>query len=197
MGKQIEDTPDAFVLMGERYIQPSRLTDQMEVGCVKNSKDSVAIRSFGRWLRESPSNTQVENKPALKVRMPESENYWYQSFYLPDGIDYEYFAREAKHFSFDLNDQLSQSRCKNGCDVEIRATFKDTVKTRLHIQVAEGVSQSLLTKGDNKIKTANFKINSGFKNQLRGSDHSSDLNLISENKAIPLILMRINLLEKL
>ena len=197
MGKQIEDTPDAFVLMGERYIDPSRLTDQMDVACVKNNKKSVAVRSFGRWLTESPQNTQIENKPALKVQMPKSENYWYQSFYLPEGIDYEYFAREAKLFSFNLNDELSLKRCKNGCEVEVKATFKDYVKTSLQIQVAEGVSESLQTMGDNKIKTASFKINSKFANQLQvsSSDSNSDLNLISENLAIPLILLRINFLN--
>ena len=197
MGKQIEDTPDAFVLMGERYIDPSRLTDQMDVACVKNNKKSVAVRSFGRWLTESPQNTQIENKPALKVQMPKSENYWYQSFYLPEGIDYEYFAREATQFSFNLNDELSLKRCKNGCEVEVKATFKDSVKTSLQIQVAEGVSESLQTMGDNKIKTASFKINSKFANQLQvsSSDSNSDLNLISENLAIPLILLRINFLN--
>ena len=195
MGKQLEDTPDAFVLMGERYIVPYRLADQMDAACVNQHNDKVTVRSFGRWLTESPQNTQVENQPAIKVTMPKSENNWYQGFYLPEGIDYEYFAREAKQFSFDLNDELSQKRCKNGCEVEIKATFKDTVKTRLQIQVAEGLSQPLQTMGDNKVKTANFKINSTFSNQLQDSGLSSDLSLISEGAAIPLILMRINILN--
>jgi len=191
VGKQFEDTPDAFVLMGERYIVPYRLADQMDAACVNQQSDKVTVRSFGRWLTESPQNTQVENQPAIKVSMPKSENNWYQGYYLPEGVDYEYFAREAKQFSFDLNDKLSQLRCRNGCEVEVKATFKDTVKTRLQVQVAEGVSQPLQTVGDSKIKTASFKINSKFNNQLEGSD----LSLISDKEVIPLILMRINLLE--
>jgi methionine-rich copper-binding protein CopC len=199
MGKQYQDTPDAFVLMGERYIAPYRLADQMDASCVNSQKDKVAVRSFGRWLTESPYNTQIENQPALKVQMLKSENYWYQGYYLPEGIDYEYSARSAKQFSFDLNDQLSQSRCKNGCNVEIKATFKDTVKTKLHIQVLEGVSSQIQTMGDNKTKTVTFTVQSELHKQLQGSvlgsDSKTDLILFSENKPIPLILMRINLLD--
>ena len=195
MGKQIEDTSDAFVLMGERYIAASRLSDHMDVDCVRNSDNTIKVRSFGRWLTESPKNTQIENKPAIKVRMPASENYWFQDYYLPYGIDYEYFAREAKNFSFDLDDKLSQLRCNDACEVEVKVTFKDRTKTRLHIQVAEGMTQALQTLGDNKIKTATFKMKSKFNNQLQGLSSSSDLSLISENEAIPLILMRINFLN--
>jgi len=192
MGKQYEDTPDAFVLMGERYIAPYRLADQMDVDCVRNNPGSVSVRSFGRWLNESPQNTHVENKATMKVHMPASENYWYQGYYLPEGIDYEYSARQAKNFGFDVNDQLSDNRCKNGCEVEIKATFKDTTKTKLHIEVAEGVSMPIETFGDNKIKTVTFKIKSKFNNQLQGLFKGSDLSLNSENHPISLILMRIN-----
>ena len=191
-GKQYEDTPDAFVLMGERYIAPYRLADQMDVACVRNNATAVAVRSFGRWLTESPQNTNIENKATIKVRMPAAENNWYQGYYLPEGIDYEFFAREAKSFGFDVNDELSTYRCKNGCDVEVKATFKDRVKTSLHIEVAEGISQKFETMGDNKIKTVTFRIKSKFANQMQGFFEGSDLSLNSENHAIPLILMRIN-----
>lgn len=190
-GKQLEDTPDAFVLMGERYIAPYRLTDQMDVSCVNQAKDKVTVRSFGRWLSESPQNTRFANNPAIKVRMPASENHWYQGFYLPQGIDYEYFAREGKIFSFDVNDQLSQKRCSNGCEIEIKATFKDTDKTRLQVQVAEGVSQMIETNGDNSIKTATFTLSSTFKNQIQ----ESDFILNSIDGPISLILMRANFLN--
>ncbi len=193
--KQYEDTPDAFVLMGERYIASYRLTDQMDVNCVRNNAQSVPVRSFGRWLTESPQNTQIENKPAIKVTMPASENYWYQGYYLPKGIDYEYFAREAKSFGFEVNDDLSKTRCENGCEVEVKATFKDTIKTKLHIEVAEGISQAIQTAGDNTIKTVTFTIKSTFANQMQGFFKGSDFSLHSENTAIPLILMRMNFLH--
>ena len=196
LGKQYEDTPDAFVLMGERYITPYRLADQMDMDCVNNNKNSVPVRSFGRWLAESPINTKVENKPALKVTMPASENNWYQGYYLPQGIDYEYFAREGTQFAFDVNDELSQTRCMNGCNVEIKATFKDTVKTKLQVQVVEGMSSQVETLGDNKIKTVTFTLNSTLQNQHQESTSKADVILFSEQQAIPLILMRINFLTQ-
>jgi len=190
LGKQLENTPDAYVLLGERYIANSRLKDHSEVDCVSKNKNSVTVRSFGRWLEESPQNTRIENKPAIKVTMPKSENYWFQGYYLPDGIDYEYFAREAKEFSFDVNDELAKMRCPDGCDVEVKAIFKDTAKTTLSVEIAEGVSQNLETLGDNKIKTATFTLNSRFSKIKQGSD----LVLRSGQQAIPLIMLRMNLL---
>ena len=184
MGKQIENTPDAFVLLGERYIAAFRLEDHHEADCVKKNGDRIPIRSFGRWIEETS-----EGIPAIKISMSENENFWDQKYYLPDGIDYEYMARESKHFSFDINDQLAQKRCEKGCEVEIKATFKDTVKTSLNIVVAEGRSQFLETKGDNQIKTATFTIKSSLMNKIK----SSDVVLKSEH-AIPLILLRVNFL---
>ena len=190
LGKQIENTPDAFVLMGERYISAFRLEDHKDAECVKKNVDKIPIRSFGRWLTESPQNTLIENTPAIKTRMKAEDHYWGQEYYLPEGIDYEYFAREAQQFSFDLNDQLAETRCKNDCVVEIKATFKDTLKTGLNVYVAEGKSLPFETKGDNQIKTVSFKIKSAFKNGIG----ESDIIFKSDQGAIPLILLRVNFL---
>lgn len=185
LGKDKVNTPDAFILLGERYITPEQVKDFKDESCVKNSNGKVAIRSFGRWLTE-----KSQSKPALKVSMPAEEKYWAQNFYLPDGVDYEYSAREGSQFSFNLNDELSIARCINGCPVEIKVTYKDTLKTTLTVQVAEGVTRALETKGDNQIKTASFKVNSKFENGVSGSDFI----LKSETGAIPLILLRVNFL---
>ncbi len=185
MGKSMENTPDAFVLMGERYVAAYRMGDHTEQACVKNAGDKIAFRSFGRWITESTQGT-----PAIKISMPKEENYWDQKYYLPEGIDYEYFARESKEFSFDVNDELAQIRCQNGCEVEVKAIFKDTVKTTLNIQVAEGITQNIETSGDNKIKTATFALKSSFK-QL---NENTDILLKSQQRAIPLIMLRVNLL---
>ena len=189
-GKQIENTPDAFVLLGERYLSAFRLENHKDAECVKANHDKIPIRSFGRWLTESPQNTLVKNAPAIKTRMKAEDHYWGQDYYLPEGIDYEYFAREAGQFSFDLNDQLAETRCQNGCEVEIKASFKDTLKTALNIYVAEGKSLPFETKGDNQTKTVSFKIKSAFKNGIG----DSDIVLKSGLGAIPLILLRINFL---
>lgn len=185
LGKQIENTPDAFVVLGERYISVFRMQNHAQQDCVKNSGDKIKIRSFGRWLSESSKSL-----PAIKTKMPASEKYWDQNYYLPAGIDYEYFAREAKLFNFDLNDELVKKRCKPNCEVDIKVTFKDTHKTKLKIITPKGSSQSLQTQGDMQIKTATFRLRSQFKNK-----HSKfDFSFKSEKSKIPVILLRVNFL---
>ena len=185
LGKQIENTPDAFVLLGERYISAFRMQNHASETCVKNSGDKIRIRSFGRWLTETSNSL-----PAIKIKMPASEKFWDQNYYMPEGIDYEYFARKSNQYSFDLNDDLSQKRCHQGCEVEIKMTFKDTLKTELGVIVAEGNTQTIKTKGDGQIKTARFKLKSRFNNKMSGSDF-----IVKSNKgSIPLILLRINFL---
>lgn len=184
-GKQIENTPDAFVLLGERYVAKDHIYNFSDEPCVKESKNGVAIRSFGRWLTEKSNS-----KPAMKVSMPANENYWAQDYYLPDGVDFEYSARKARQFDFDINDHLSKQRCKTACTVEIKATFKDTAKMVLNIMTAEGNTQNFTTLGDNKIKTVTFTVKSIFRNRFNGNDFS----LKSNNAEIPLIMTRVNFL---
>ncbi len=186
MGKTKDNTPDAFVLMGERYVNAYRSRFYKDLPCVKNNGNKIPVRSFGRWITENSTG-----KPAVKISMPESEKFWGQGYYLPQGVDYEYMARESNLFRFDLNDQLSKKRCKvGGCLVEIKATFKDTTNTQLTAYVGEGKSHIFQTVGDNKIKTVSFRLKSHFKNGLSGSD----IVLKSDKEAIPLILLRVNFL---
>ena len=202
MGKQMENTPDAFILLGERYISQDHAKNFSDQACVKNSGKKVAVRSFGRWLMEGSSST-----PALRVSMPKSENYWGQNFYMPEGVDYEYSARKARQFEFDLNDSLSKMRCKNSCKAEIKVTFKDTHKTTMNILYGDEVSQGFKTKGDNKIKTVTFNVNSRFQNDLNGKDFiinskTADLTLMigndfminSKTADLTLIMVRVNFL---
>ncbi len=185
MGKQMENTPDAFVLLGERYISQDHAKNFAGEACVKNSKKGVAVRSFGRWLMEGSRSV-----PALRVSMPESENYWGQNYYMPEGMDYEYSARKAKQFEFDLNDSLTDLRCKNGCKAEIKVTFKDTHKITMNVWYGDKVSQGFKTKGDNKIKTVTFNVNSRFQNNLRGKDFMIN----SKTTDLTLIMIRVNFL---
>ena len=190
MGKQIENTPDAFILLGERYVTPTKLGQYKKQACVANalraSQGRVAIRSFGRWLKETS-----QSKAALKVNMPESENYWGQDMYLPDGVDYEYAARSGNRFDFDLNDQLSQKRCQTGCKTQIKLTFRDDKKTQVKLQVAEGTSQGIQTKGDHKIRTLTFNITSAFNNGLKGKD----FRVLTSAKPLSLVLVRVSFLN--
>ncbi len=182
MGKQIENTPDAFVLLGERYISEGSVKGFTESGetCVNNGK--ISLRSFGRWLTEK-SNSM----PSLKVKMPENEKYWAQGAYLPNEIDYEYAARSSQRFEFDLNDELAKKRCKNGCNSQVKITYKDDVKTNLAVSVAEGLTEAIHTLGDSKIKTASFPVNSRFNNELQGYDFV----VLAKDKPISVLLVRI------
>ncbi|KAG1682850.1 putative tyrosine-protein kinase EpsB [Nymphon striatum] len=141
MGKQIENTPDVFVLLGERYIAKYRVAEYTGVPCLNG--DKVAVRSFGRWLKE-----ESDSSPAIKINMPKEEGYWGQKYYLPEGIDYEYSARLSSQFKFDINDELIRKRCPNECKASIYVTYKDVAKTTIQIAVAEGLSHPFKTLGD-------------------------------------------------
>jgi len=189
LGKQMSNTPDVFVLLGNRYISQDHAKNFANEPCVKNSKEGVSVRSFGRWLKE-----ESQSKPSLKVRMPADENYWGQDYYMPEGIDYEFLARDSRQFNFDINDELSAKRCKNGCEAEIKITFKDRVKTTMNVLYSNTNDnknyQSFKTKGDNKIKTATFTVNSRFKNSINGSDFTVN----SKSTKLSLIMIRVNFL---
>lgn len=189
LGKQMENTPDVFVLLGERYIKKGRVNEHKAIACF--DKDKVAVRSFGRWLKESG-----DSHPAVKINMPIHEKRWGQGIYLPDGIDYEYAARAATRFEFDLNDELARLRCQRrrnnkGCRANLKVTYKDTVKTALRVRVAEGQTNIVSTQGDGKIKTVTFPLKSRFRNRLNGFDFVVE----STGQAIPIFLIRMNFLD--
>ncbi len=180
LGKQMRDTPDAFVLLGERYIKADRVEGYSDTGeaCINNNK--IAVRSFGRWLSEKSNS-----RPALKINMPENEKRWGQGAYLPDGISYEYSARQGHRFSFDLNDQLVKMRCPQDCQAIIKVTFKDTQASSMSLNTAGEDALSYKTRGDGNIKTISFKVKTRF-NTRSGNDFVLDL-----EKEMPVIMIRV------
>ena len=187
LGKQVENTADAFIVLGERYVAPSRLESFTDEPCVKNAKKGAAIRSFGRWLTE-----KSDSKPSLPVSMPESENYWGQDYTMPYGVDFEFSARESKKFEFDINDKLMEKRCHKACDVEVKITYKDTAVTNINLGYGNNKQQSFRTNGDNKIKTITFSVNSLFQNKHQKHDDADFI--ISSITTVPLIMIRVNFL---
>ena len=128
----------------------------------------------------------------MRVSLPENESYWGQDYTMPYGVDFEYSARESKNFEFDINDKLMKKRCLNGCEVEVKITYKDTEITSLNLGYGDNKQQSYKTKGDNKIKTVTFSVNSRFQNKhqkLGGIDFT-----INSKTAVPLIMIRVNFL---
>ncbi|MCK5903605.1 MAG: hypothetical protein KAG28_10725 [Cocleimonas sp.] len=185
LGKQPENTPDAFILLGERYIDQGRTREFKNLSsCTKDN--AIAVRSFGRWLTESS-----DSQAALRVEMPFKENRWGQDFYLPETVDYEFSARSGKQFEFKLNPRLTQARCAKTCQVEVKITFKDRVKTQLQLGIGNQKTAILMTNGDQKIKTASFSLNLDTKRNAEAVDFF----LTSEDK-IPVMLVRVNFLDQ-
>jgi hypothetical protein len=185
LGKQPFDTPDAFILLGERYVANFRLTELPEhKEC--QSQGGSAIRSYGRWITE-----ESDSKPAMRIDFPVNDKRWGQGFYLPRNVNYEYAARSGKKFSFNLNDELTRTRCSSGCNVEVKVSYKDDTVSNLWLETPDGSSGSLKTRGDNRIKTATFKLQSRFD----GNTTKQDLLLKSDTAPLSVILLRINFLD--
>ena len=185
LGKQPINTPDAFILLGERYIANFRLTE-FPVRNECQVQGGSAIRSYGRWITE-----QSDSNPAMRVSLPTNNMRWGQGFYLPGDTDHEYMARSSKQFSFNLNNELSQIRCSSGCNVEVKVSYKDDNISNIWLETSDGKSGSLRTMGDNLIKTATFNIHSRFDNKTT----QQDLLLKSDKSPISVILLRINFLN--
>ena len=184
MGKQRSDTPDVFILLGERYVADYRLAAEYPERKSCQSSDRTAIRSFGRWITEKSAS-----QPTMKINMPANDKRWGQGFYLPEGINYEYAARSSREFSFNINEKLGKLRCPKGCEVEIKLTYQDDQKTQVWIETANGKTSELTTQGDGKLKTASFKVRLSLTN-TSGRD---DFLVKSSQAPFSLMLLRINL----
>jgi len=184
LGKQPIDTPDAFILLGERYIANFRLTEYPQSRQCQ-AQGGAAIRSFGRWITENSNS-----KPAMRVELPANDKRWGQGFYLPGNTDYEYAARASRQFNFDLHDELSQVRCSTGCRVEVKVSYKDDNVSNIWVESSNSKSGSLRTSGDGRVKTATFKLQSTF-----NSPSKRDLLLKSDAADLSVILLRINFLD--
>lgn len=183
MGKLRNDTPDLFILLGERYVADYRVEEYPERKSCQTG-NSTAIRSFGRWITEK-SNSQ----PTMKISMPESDKRWGQGYYLPRGTDFEYAARSSNEFAFNINEKLGQLRCPKNCTVEIKLTYLDSKKSVVWIKTSNGQSSKLQTIGDGKLKTASFNIDL----PLNNASNQDDFWVKSEKNPLSLMLLRINL----
>ncbi|PWQ98492.1 hypothetical protein [Leucothrix arctica] len=186
MGKLKNDTPDAFILLGERYVADYRLAAEYPERKACQVKDRVAFRSFGRWITETS-----DSKPAMRINMPASDKLWGQGYYLPQGIDYEYAARSSQAFSFNLNDQLTKTRCNGDCPVEVKVTYLDSQQSKLSIQTDNKKTAALATKGDGKLRTATFRIN-----LTPSHNNQADFKLIANINPVNLMLLRVNFLQQ-
>ncbi len=184
LGKQPIDTPDAFILLGERYVANYRMAEHPQHKQCQ-AQGGTAIRSFGRWINENS-----DSQPSMRIDFPANDKRWGQGFYLPNNVNYEYAARAAKEFSFNLNDELGRTRCTNGCNVEVKVSYKDDNISNVWIESLGKKSGTFKTSGDGRIKTATFKMRSDFNNSSQ-----QDLLLKSDSATLSVILLRINFLD--
>ena len=185
LGKQMIDTPDAFILLGERYVANFRLTEYPERQNCQANRGS-AIRSYGRWMTESS-----DSKPSLRIDLPSNDQRWGQGFYLPGKLDYEYAARSSDQFNFNLNDELMRLRCPSACNIEVKVGYLDSNVNKIWVETSGAKSGALQTSGDNRIKTATFNLQTTLNNGLGGND----LIVKADSGAVDLILLRVNLLN--
>ena len=181
LGRSIDNTPDAFTLLGERYLDADYLHGPIanHSGIVDNM---LRIRGIERWLSEIG-----DSRAAYKINMPERENFWGQ-YYMPWGIDYEFAARASELFHFDLSDELARKRCGGGCNVEIKLSYRGTSDASIWIETAAGNSAVLALSNDQQIHTASFGLSSRFSN---GLEKSADFIVHSEGGEAELLLVRL------
>jgi len=204
LGRTRTDTPDAFVLLGDRtlnmsaglypeeYIVDSDTTEQ----CLINSESRgyVVVSEFGRWL-SLVSQTQPDEN--MRKNMPTDDNNWGAGHLISDrgiGQFYELYARKSNEMLFDINDQLMQERCPNGCNTEVKISFKDYSAVDLRVEYADGSSQIIRTSGDGNIKTVTFPISSVFMNTHRGADFSIKT---MDGSQLSVLIVRLNIISEI
>ena len=206
LGRDKTDTPDAFVVLGERYVRAQYVAGFEEgqfaspelESCMisrKNSSDYVQVREFGRWLTEVGGKGVKSSLIALE---PWKEP-WSIPSTLPDmegASKYEFSARESNQFTFDINDAVVSNRCPQelACDLMVKVVFEDKVATTLSVKTEYGVVATVETLGDGAIKTASFALNDYFKNGFQGADFGLVTGVDSE--ALPVMMTRVNFLAE-
>ena len=225
IGRSKAETPDAFVVLGERYIRttPEYIKGFSEADfsstdletCLVTPEDQtpyLQVREFGRWLTEVSGKGTKSNLVDLELGAiipktglkDEDIEPWSIPVYLPEvSVDeaktstkYEYSARASNEFQFDINDAVVLNRCEAGvCDVEVKVVFQDTVATVLSLVTEAGVVGQISTDGLQGTKTVTFKVKGNFNNNL---DNGADFALTTANEAdaLPVFMARVNFLDQ-
>lgn len=190
LGRSRTDTPDAFVVHGERYVRQDKLEGYNVSACVADNH--ARVREFGRWLTE----VEAGGWPSMRKDLSNNNYLFSQSYGLPEingSKRYEYLARWYKRFTFDIDDVVVANRCHATCNAEVKVVFNDVTATTLVVENQQGVLSKVLTSGTGGIKTATFPVNTTFNNTHLGADFT----VRTENNAdsFPIMLTRINFLN--
>lgn len=207
VGRTRADTPDAFVVLGERYIREYYLkgfqqTDFGNASLASCQIDTggeryVQVREFGRWLTEVGG----QGDKAELVDLSEFPSMWSVPGYLEtqttaghETRKYEYAARLSHEFVFDIHDEVVAERCESPCQLEVKVVFRDSVATTLQVVNQDGVLSTLQTVGDGALKTANFAVSAGFSNQFSGGDFG--VITAAADQPLPVLMTRVNFLKQ-
>lgn len=174
MGRTRFDTPDAFVLLGDRAINtfsglyPDEYKTDAAVAnedCLlaARNKGYATVSDFGRWLSVVSATTP---DTSMKKSFPDSERNWGQILSYPRPNEnnvtenYELYARKSSAMYVDIHNQLMQERCAGSCSIRVHAVFKDDHVMNLQVVPSSGAASTVLqTYGDGFIRTATFELN--------------------------------------
>ncbi|HHS88758.1 MAG TPA: hypothetical protein ENJ26_00140 [Rhodobacteraceae bacterium] len=181
LGRTIKDTPDAFTMLGERYLRADFMNGPIAHDPTVHD-GMLKIRGIERWLSEIG-----DSQPAFKVNMPEEEAYWAQ-YYMPWDIEYEYAARASDRFEFDLSDELMSARCPGRCTLSIKLSYLGDKPATVQVETADETSAAFDLTADGAIHTVTFPVTSKFAGSLV---NNADFIVRSDGNPLTLLLARV------
>lgn len=191
-GRTRFDTPDAFVLLGERtlstfsglYPNEYKSSNTSESCLIQGEARGVTtVNQFGRWL-------SLKSSSVRDTSMSKDLTGWTQ---IINGQPYELYARKSNKMDFDINDQLIQARCSSGCDIEVKVSFKDDRPMTLVVNHSGG-SETLTTQGGGFTRTATFPISGSFTNSLGANQHDFNVET-TDGSDLSVIMVRVNFMS--
>ena len=190
VGRTRQDTPDAFVVHGERYVRQDAMGEYDGLPCFADRH--ARVREYGRWLTEIESG----GWPSMPIDLKDNNYLFSMSWGLPElngSTRYEYAARWNNRFTYDIDDVVVANRCETTCTAEVKVVFNDVTATTLIVENQQGVLSKVTTTGAGGIKTATFPVKAQFNNAQLGGDFT----VRTENGAdnFPIMLTRINFLN--
>lgn len=196
LGRTRSDTPDAFLVFGERTIRtrsglypteyrPGNTREPCLI--TANNRGYTTVSDFGRWLSVV---SKTEGDESMRKDLPRSENNWGLIMSAPrNGSTYELYARKSNAIYLDINDQLIQERCANSCNIQVKVVFKDDRVMSLQTVPTNGTpSETLTTFGGGQTRTATFELN-----DFSGGGSLPDFHIKTlDGSDLSVLMMRVN-----
>lgn len=166
LGRTIDDTPDAWCALRESYIK---------------SDGGRPVKNFERWIcqRDEPG---YETTPVLKIHHP------IQMWMVEPNKYYDFVARKGKKIGFKVDEGLFS---EGEQAVAVKISFYDGVEGKLKLVYQNNKGKqgtSVMTTGEDKIRTATFFINA----QMVDTDFEYDYDFVLESdEEVPVAFVRV------